>query len=325
MAPRKQFDFIKVGGGILSTLHALLSRSMNKMLSTRNWVITLPYIWLLLFFVIPFVMVLRVSFSEEIFRIPPYADIVTWLDNKVVMIKLSFQSYMYLVEDDLYLSSYFVSLKFALATTFLALLIGYPMAYGITRFSPTGQKVFILLIMLPFWTSFLVRIYAWLNLLAPYGLINTFLTFLGIIDRPLDLLYNDVSLVVGMVYCYLPFMVFPIYVTLEKIDPSFREAASDLGAKSFTIFKSVIVPLSLPGVLTGSLLVFIPCVGEFVIPEILGGPDNILVGRMVWNEIFLNRSWPTAAALAVALLVVLFIPIYGLQRLQNKFSQQMEK
>ncbi len=296
----------------------------SPILSVRSWVIATPYVWLGLFFVVPFFVVLRVSLSEEVLGIPPYTDMFLWVDTYVAKIIFTFESYTYLIEDDLYLSSYLTSLKFALITTIVALLLGFPMAIGISNLNKKWQIIMLLLIMLPFWTSFLIRIYAWLNLLTPYGLINSFLIYIGVITEPLRLLFNNFSVTIGMVYCYLPFMILPIYVTLEKMDPSLQEAASDLGAKPFTVFKSIILPLSFPGLLTGSLLVFIPCVGEFVIPEILGGSDNILIGRLVWNEFFLNHSWPTAAALSIALLVILFIPIYGLQKLQKIFAERLE-
>jgi len=296
----------------------------NIFFSIRTWVIGIPYIWLALFFVLPFLVVLRVSLSEEIMSIPPYTDILVWTKTYTAKFILNFENYAYLVEDSFYMDAYLLSIKFAFITTCISLLIGFPIALGISTLDKKWQIIAILLIMLPFWTSFLIRIYAWLNLLTPYGLINSFLLSWGIIKSPLHLLFNDISVTIGMVYCYLPFMILPIYVTLEKMDPALREAASDLGAKPFSVFRSITLPLSLPGILTGSLLVFIPCAGEFVIPEILGGASNVLIGRLVWHEFFINHSWPTATALAICLLILLFLPIYLLQKVQNNIANKMD-
>lgn len=305
-------------------MHIKKHKLLSLFFSIRTWVITIPYVWLILFFILPFIVVMRISLSEEVMGIPPYTDIIVWIKTYTARITFNFESYAYLIQDSFYLDAYFASLKFALITTALSLLIGFPMALGISTLKKKWQTIAILLIMLPFWTSFLIRIYAWLNLLTPYGLINSFLLSCGLIKNPLHLLFTETSIVLGMVYCYLPFMVFPIYITLEKINPTLQEAASDLGAKPFTIFRSITLPLSCPGIFAGSLLVFIPCVGEFVIPEILGGASNILIGRLVWHEFFLNHSWPTATALAVSLLGLLFIPIFLLQKIQHKIAIRMD-
>lgn len=306
------------------TIKNFLESSNAKLTSGRFWIIAIPYIWLAVFFLLPFLIVFRVSFSDEVLALPPYTDILQWGEGLTLKIILKFQSYRNLIDDAIYVQSYLTSIMFAALTTLITLVVGYPMAMGIVRLNPRMQIGVLLLIMMPFWTSFLIRIYAWLNLLTPFGLINTGLLKIGLISEPLPLLFNHTAVLIGMVYCYLPFMIFPCYVVLEKIDDALREAASDLGGRPLTIFFRIILPLSMPGVLTGALLVFIPCVGEFVIPEILGGSDNILIGRLVWNEFFINRSWPTAAALAFTLLVVVFIPIYGLQRLQTTLSKKLE-
>ena len=281
----------------------------------KTSVIALPYGWHIIFFFVPFLLVLKISFSESIIGAPPYADLVTWIDGTFLQIRLNLENYTFLLEDPLYLDAYLESLRLSGLATLISLAIGYPIAYHIARASPGWRIVFLCLIILPFWTSFLIRIYAWMGILGPQGLINTLLTSLDFIDRPLPLLHNDFAVCLGIVYSYLPFMILPLFVALEKIDPFLLEAAHDLGCKPLKSFFKITLPLSLRGAVSGSMLVFIPGVGEYIIPELLGGPDNIMIGKVLWGEFFMNRDWPLACALAMALLVLLVLPITVFQKL----------
>lgn len=286
--------------------------------TSRFLVISLPYIWTLLFFLIPFLFVLKISFSELNIGIPPYGPIIEWVNNQSFTLKLNISNYAYLFYDDLYVRAYLNSLGLATLSTIGCLLFGYPMAYAITKAPSKYQPFFLLLIILPFWTSFLIRVYAWMGILSHNGVINLLLLNLGIIQEPLSLLGNDSAVVLGIIYCYLPFMVLPLYVTLQKIDPSLLEAAYDLGCHPFGAFWHVILPLTTPGIISGCLLVFIPAVGEFVIPDLLGGADTLMIGRVLWNEFFVNRDWPVATAVAIAMLIFLIFPIFLLQKLQRE-------
>lgn len=276
----------------------------------------LPVAWIALFFVIPFIIVLKISFSESVFAAPPYTTLVEWVTTSSLNIKINLSNFMNLFLDDLYISSYFRSLTLAGISTFLCLALGYPMAYGLSQAAPRWQAPLLFMIILPFWTSFLIRVYAWIGLLSPKGIINEFLLKIGLISEPLPLLYNNFAVCLGIVYSYLPFMVLPLYAHMKNMDPSYLEAAADLGARPIRAFFKVTLPLSKAGIFVGSMLVFIPAVGEFVIPELLGGPENIMVGRVLWMEFFQNQDWPIASALAVSLLILLVLPIYVLQRLQ---------
>ncbi len=287
----------------------------------RFLVIFLPYIWALFFFLIPFLFVLKISFSELTIGVPPYTPIVEWINSQTVALKLNLGNYTYLFYDDLYVRAYLNSLGLAALATLGCLLIGYPMAYVIVKAPTKYQPLFLLLIILPFWTSFLIRVYAWMGILSHNGVINLFLIKLGIIQEPLQLLNRDFSVVLGILYCYLPFMILPLYVTLQKIDSSLLEAAYDLGCRPFRAFWYVIIPLTIPGIISGCLLVFIPAVGEFVIPELLGGADTLMIGRVLWNEFFVNRDWPVAAVVAIALLIFLIFPIFLLQKLQRDIHE----
>lgn len=287
----------------------------------RFLVIFLPYIWALFFFFIPFLFVLKISFSELTIGVPPYSPIVEWISSQTVTLKLNLANYAYLFYDDLYVRAYLNSLGLAALATFGCLLIGYPMAYTIVKAPSKYQPLLLLFIILPFWTSFLIRVYAWMGILSHNGVINLFLIKLGIIQEPLQLLNRDFSVVLGILYCYLPFMILPLYVTLQKIDSSLLEAAYDLGCRPFRAFWYVIIPLTIPGIISGCLLVFIPAVGEFVIPELLGGADTVMIGRVLWNEFFVNRDWPAAAAVAIAMLIFLIFPIFLLQKLQREIHE----
>lgn len=284
----------------------------------RRLVIALPYLWLLVFFLLPFIIVFKISFSEAILARPPYAPLWEYLQDGYIQIQLHLNNYSRLWQDPLYLVAYLNSLKIAAVSTVICLLIGYPMAYGIARTRGSLRTLLLMLIILPFWTSFLIRVYAWIGILKSNGLLNNFLLAIGIIDEPLVLLHTDFAVYVGIVYSYLPFMVLPLYATLVRMDHSLLEAAADLGCRPWKAFLSVTLPLSLPGIIAGSMLVFIPAVGEFVIPDLLGGPDTLMIGKVLWTEFFANRDWPAAAAVAVVMLVLLVVPLALFQRYQGK-------
>lgn len=290
---------------------------LKRLFDGRRLVIGIPFVWLFLFFLLPFFIVLKISFSEAAVAIPPYTDIFTWADEQLTVV-LNLGNYLFLTEDDLYLYAYLGSLKIAFISTLLCLLIGYPMAYAIARASRQAQTVLLLLIMMPTWTAILIRVYAWMGLLSSSGLINQFLMGIGLIDTPLRMLNTDFAVYVGIVYSYLPFMILPLFANLVKHDDSLLEAASDLGASRFTSFWRITVPLSKNGIIAGCMLVFIPAVGEFVIPELLGGPETLMIGRVLWQEFFANRDWPIASALAVIMLLILIIPIILFNRNQAK-------
>lgn len=281
-----------------------------------------PYAWLVLFFLIPFLIVLKISFSETQAAIPPYQPLVGWAEDAVLQIRLNLGNYRYLIDDALYFDAYLNSLKIAGLSTICCLLIGYPMAYAIARAPHAARNPLLMLVVLPFWTSFLIRVYAWMGILKNEGLLNAFLLWTGLIDQPLQMLETDFAVYVGIVYSYLPFMVLPLYATLEKMDLSLLEAAADLGCRPFRAFRSVTLPLSVPGMIAGSMLVFIPAVGEFVIPDLLGGPDTLMIGKVLWAEFFDNRDWPVASAVAVAMLVLLVVPIMIFQHYQNKNAER---
>ncbi|WP_462384475.1 ABC transporter permease subunit [Pseudomonas sp. Marseille-QA0892] len=290
---------------------------LKRLFDGRRLVIGIPFAWLFLFFLLPFFIVLKISFSEAAVAIPPYTDIFTWADQQLTVV-LNLGNYLFLTEDDLYLYAYLGSLKIALISTLLCLFIGYPMAYAIARSSRQAQTVLLLLIMMPTWTAILIRVYAWMGLLSSSGLINQFLMGIGLISSPLRMLNTDFAVYVGIVYSYLPFMILPLFANLVKHDESLLEAASDLGASRFTSFWRITVPLSKNGIIAGCMLVFIPAVGEFVIPELLGGPETLMIGRVLWQEFFANRDWPIASALAVIMLLILIIPIILFNRNQAK-------
>ncbi len=281
----------------------------------RLAVLVLPYAWLFLFFLLPFLIVAKIALSEPALGIPPYAPVLRWTEEKVLTLVLNLGNFALLAEDRFYLEAYLRSLRVAAVSALLCLLIGYPMAYAIARAPERRRPLLLVLVILPFWTSFLLRVMAWIGILQEQGVLNGLLLSLGLVREPLRLLYTEGAVYLGIVYCYLPFMVLPLYASLAKLDPVLLEAAADLGARPFRAFLTVTLPLSFPGIAAGVMLVFIPAVGEFVIPELLGGPSAQLVGRVLWVEFFQNRDWPMASALAVALLLLLVIPIALFQHL----------
>ncbi len=294
--------------------------------SGQRLVIAVPYLWLLIFFLIPFLIVLKISFAEfSPLGRPPYEPVFRWLEEGALQIKLLIGSYVYLFNEPLYVSAWIYSIKVAFFSTILCLMLGYPMAYAISRATPTYRNVFLLLIILPFWTSFLLRVYAWIGLLKTDGVINNVLQSFGIINEPLAMMNTSFAVYIGIVYSYLPFMILPLYSNLEKHDNTLLEAAQDLGAGPIKSFMRVTLPLSFPGIVAGSLLVFIPAVGEYVIPSLLGRTDQLMVAKLLSDEFFLNRDWPRASAVAIAMLLLLVVPIMIFQRFQNKELQAQKK
>ena len=287
----------------------------------RSLVVGVPFVWLLVFFLAPFLIVFKISLSQIALAQPPYVpsfsleNLSTFWDN---LQQFTIDNYVWLTSDPLYINSYLSSLQIAGIATAITLLIGYPLAYGIAR-APGGLRpVLILLTILPFWTSFLIRVYAWIGILKTDGLLNQFLMWLGVISDPLVIMNTNVAVYIGIVYSYLPFMVLPIYASLERMDYRLIEAANDLGCPPVKAFWTITFPLSRPGVLAGIMLVFIPAVGEFVIPDLLGGSRTLMIGRTLWNEFFSNRDWPVSSAVAILLLIVLVLPIVWFQRAQAK-------
>lgn len=281
----------------------------------RHGVLAVPWFWLLLFFAVPFFILLRISVTDMGEGLDPFAPLIE-SRNGQVMLHLKLANYVSLLKDTdtgwfqtLYTESYLLSLKYALWTTLLCLLAGYPFAYFLARSQPSVRPMLLLMVMLPFWTSFLLRVYAWKGLLTEQGIINHMLMALGLVQEPLQLLYNDVSMLIGMTYVYLPFMVLPLYANLVKLDGRLLEASQDLGATPWQTFWLVTVPLSRSGVVAGSMLVFIPCLGEFVIPSLLGGAENLMIGRVVWDEMFSSNNWPRASALAIVMIVGVVMPL----------------
>lgn len=299
---------------LLHPLKRLFHLLRLKSLIGKTLVIALPYGWHILFFLIPFLFILSISFSEGTLGVPPFLPLSKWTQDHVLWIKLNFSNYLFLLDDDIYLEGYMQSVILSGIATLLCLIVGYPMAYGISRSRQPYRTFLLLLIILPFWTSFLIRIYAWMGILNTHGLINTLLLKWGLIQQPLELIHNNFAVCLGIVYSYLPFMILPLYSALEKMDDRLLEAAYDLGCRPYQAFLKITWPLSQRGVVAGALLVFIPGVGEFVIPELLGGSDSIMIGKILWNEFFLNRDWPLASSLAMALLVMLVLPIFMVQK-----------
>lgn len=280
----------------------------------RRLFIAVPFGWLVVFLLVPCLVVLKISLSESVIAQPPYAPLIQWLEGGRAAVTATLASYGLLLQDDLYVFAYLNSLKIAAVSTILALLVGYPIAYGMARAKGPAQLVLLLLIILPFWSSFLIRVYAWKVVLQGDGILNTALLAIGVIDRPVQILYSDTAVYLGIVYSYLPFMVLPLYASLQRLDYALIEAARDLGGGPVQTFLKITLPLSLPGIVAGVLLVFIPAVGEFVIPELLGGPDTVMIGRVLWNEFFANRDWPAASAVAMVILLMLVVPIALFQR-----------
>ena len=299
---------------------------LGRRLASRWWVIGVPYAWLLFFFLVPFLIVIKISLSGVAIAIPPYVPTIDlaegWASIRDAISQFSFDNYVWLTEDDLYWKSYLSSVIIAGISTAITLAIGYPLAYGMARAKPEWRPTLVMLVILPFWTSFLIRVYAWIGILKNEGLLNQLLMWLGVIHEPLIILNTNWAVYIGIVYSYLPFMVLPLYATLEKLDLSLLEAAEDLGCPPWKAFWQITVPLSLPGVLAGCFLVFIPAVGEFVIPDILGGSDTLMIGKTLWVEFFRNRDWPVSSAVAVILLLILVIPIVLFQNQQQKMQER---
>jgi len=285
-------------------------------------VVLVPYAWLVVFFLVPFVIVLKISLSKTVIALPPYEPVLDlaagWDGIKRFVGGLGLDNYTSLVSDEIYGLSYLKSLQIAAVSTAILLVIGYPLAYGMARAPRRLQTVLVMLVILPFWTSFLIRVYAWINILQSDGLLNRALLALHVVDAPVAWLASDTAIYIGIVYSYLPFMVLPLYATLEKMDFTLLEAAADLGAPPATAFWRITVPLSLPGVFAGALLCFIPITGEFVIPDLLGGSDSLMIGQTLWTEFFSNKDWPVASAIAVVLLILLVGPIAVYENLQAK-------
>ena len=295
-----------------------LKRRLNRLVpSGKQVVIGIPFLWLFLFFALPFFIVLKISFAEADVAIPPYTEIYTYVEQKLQVV-LNLANYSLLAGDELYIAAYLGSLKMAFFSTLLCLLIGYPMAYAIATARKEMQTVLVLLIMMPTWTAILIRVYAWMGILSNNGLLNGFLMSMGLINEPLQILNTNLAVYIGVVYSYLPFMILPLYANLVKHDQSLLEAASDLGSSTFNSFWKITVPLSKNGIIAGCMLVFIPVVGEFVIPELLGGPETLMIGKVLWQEFFNNRDWPVASALAVVMLAILIVPIILFNRSQAK-------
>ena len=284
-------------------------------------VIGVPFFWLLLFFLAPFFIVLKISFAESLIASPPFSSLVEITEEGIINLRLIMDNFAYLVEDELYLDAYLNSLKISITSTLLCLLIGYPIAYAIVRSSPVMKPILLLMVILPFWVSFLLRVYAWMGLLADQGTINGFLIWLGLIDEPIRMLYAEFAVYVGIVYTYVPFMILPLYANMEKLDMTLHEAAADLGARPMATFLTITVPMTMPGIVAGSLLVFIPATGEFVIPDMLGGGNALMIGRLLYDEFASNHDWPVASAVAIVLLLLLVVPIMLYQHVQAKESK----
>jgi len=297
------------------------ARRAAALLNGRTAVIGVPWLWLALFFGMPFLIVLRISLSEVVIGLPPYSALVEWVEGGLLAIRLNFGNFVLLWQDPLYARAFLHSIEVAAVSTLFCLLIGYPMALGIVRAPASWRIPLLMLVILPFWTSFLIRVYAWMGILKNNGLLNNLLMGLGIIDQPLVLLHTDFAVYLGIVYGYLPFMILPLYATLSRMDASLLEAAADLGCRPLCAFWRVTVPLSMPGIVAGSLLVFVPAVGEFVIPDLLGGPDSLMIGKLLWAEFFNNRDWPVAAAVAVALLLLVVVPVMLLERARSREAE----
>ena len=293
----------------------------HKQALVRCCVIGIPLVWLVLFLLLPFMHVFRISLAYPEMAIPPYSALLSYADEAVTVV-LNIGNYLYLINDSLYLSAYLSSLKISLCTTLLCLLLGYPMAYAMATARGRWQTMLLMLVLLPSWTSFLIRIYAWMGILDHNGLLNGVLLWCGLIDQPLTILNSNAAVYIGLVYAYLPFMVLPIYTSLSKMDPALLEVAHDLGARPLTSFARVTLPLSLGGVSAGVMLVFVPAVGEVVIPQLLGGGNTLMIGKVLWQEFFNNRDWPMASALAVVMLLMLIVPVLIFSRWHDRIERR---
>jgi len=312
------------GAGRLGLIFSLLyrfgpprwSQYVRKNWAGRRLVVAAPYLWLFLFFAVPFIIVLKLSFSEVRLAMPPFAPLIEKVGDLAYALNVNLGNYAFLLSDALYVNSYLYSVKVAAISTVFCLLLGYPMSYAIARSTPTLRSLWLMLIILPFWTSFLLRVYAWVGLLKTDGLINQVLGLLSL--GPFTMMYTDFAVYIGIVYSYLPFMILPLYSNLEKHDLTLLEASADLGAGPIKSFLRITLPLSASGIIAGSLLVFIPAVGEYVIPSLLGRSDQLMIGRVLTDEFFSNRDWPVASAVSTAMLLLLVVPIVLFQRYQNR-------
>ena len=296
---------------------------MRRTWAPGRWLIILPpLLFLLIFFLIPFAFAFKISFAEAAPSVPPFTDVISFTPDHHLRIAISLGNYRYLLTDEVYGIAYLYSLRTAFFSTLICLLLGYPMAYAIARARKSTQGLLLLIIMLPFWTSFLLRVYALEGIIRDTGFLNTALLQLGLISHPLHMMHTSLAVYLGIIYSYLPFMVLPLFATLEKLDPTLLEAAADLGSTPWRAFLDITLPLSIPGMIAGSMLVFIPAVGEFVIPSLLGGPNQLMIGRVLWDEFFGNHDWPVASAVAIAFLLLLVGPIaiyqyYNVRQLES--------
>ncbi|UHS60396.1 ABC transporter permease subunit [Agrobacterium vaccinii] len=300
-----------------------ISSPENRQSPTRWLVVAIPYLWLLLFFAAPFLIILKISFSDTAIAMPPYTPVFEGFARiGDFFSQLDFENYLFLTEDPLYIEAYLSSLRIAFISTFLLLLIGYPMALAMARAPSTIRPTLVMLVILPFWTSFLIRVYAWIGILKPEGLLTLLFQTTGLLgpDEQVNIFRTDTAVFIGIVYSYLPFMVLPLYAALEKLDATLLEAANDLGCPPWKAFWKITLPLSLPGVIAGSMICFIPITGEFVIPDLLGGAETLMIGKTLWTEFFGNRDWPLASAVAVLLLLLLVVPIAIFQNQQKKVA-----
>ena len=293
-------------------------KTIKNLFTGRSLVIGVPFLWLTFAFLVPFLIVMRISFTESDMG-SPFGTLMTLADG-VITLKVKVSNYLFIAQDELYALTYLNSIKFAAITASLCLVIGYPFAYFMARAKPTVRPVLLMLVMMPFWTSFLLRIYAWKGILANNGILNHFLISMGFIAEPLHLMNTQFSLIIGMVYAYLPFMILPLYANLVKMDLRFLEAAADLGATPLQAFWRITVPLSKSGIIAGTMLVFIPAVGEYVIPELLGGPETLMIGRQLWDEFFTNNDWPLASAVTVVVILLILVPM----AIFNKYTAEQE-
>ena len=303
--------------------HGLLGRMGERInASWKVFVIAIPFVWLLFFFLAPFFIVAKISLAEMTITSPPFTKMIEWADGTILTIRIVFDNFIYFFDDPLYANSFFNSLKIAAVSTVFCLLVGYPIAYGIVRSGPVTKQLLLFAVILPFWTSFLLRVYAWMGLLADQGTINSFLMSIGLIESPIRMLYSEFAVYVGIVYTYLPFMILPLYANMEKLDMALNEAAADLGAGPIATFFQVTLPLTLPGIVAGSMLVFIPATGEYIIPDLLGGGNVQMIGHQLYNEFARNVDWPVASSVAIVLLFCLVLPMAIYQHYQGKATEE---
>jgi putrescine transport system permease protein len=297
---------------------------LSKLKNYKFWFVFTPYFWLVAFFFIPLAIILKISFSVSEWGMPPYKDILEINNSGDFILNITSGNYAFIFSDFFYLKSYLNSLSLAFTSTLICLIIGYPIAFYVAKSKPKIRNILLILLIIPFWTSFLLRVYAWKVLLQGNGILNLILIKLGFISEPLSLLYNHYAVILGVVYTYLPFMILPLYGYLVKFDLRLIDAANDLGSRKINTFFKVILPLSLPGIIAGCMLVFIPVVGEFVIPELLGGSDKLYFGKIIWDEFFVNRDWPVASALAMSGILFLIVPIVIFQMSYSKYNFKNE-